>query len=173
LVPYDVALSRLDGRCRKLGQFGHAEIQTRQVADRLRALVRRQACPRESGGLPVAIEVFEGNVADPNVLSAQIAKLKERFAMRHVVLVGDRGMITQAHIDEELRPNRHDWITDLRAPAIRGLIEGGAPQLSSPCSARRSPMTLLEPSGSTPPSSRIKSLTPPRARISPGSRSSP
>jgi hypothetical protein len=63
-------------------------------------------------------------------VSAQIAKLKERFALRHVVLVGDRGMITQARIEADPRPAGLDWITALRAPAIRSPVEGGALQLS-------------------------------------------
>jgi len=81
-------------------------------------------------GCPIAVEVFEGNTADPMTLSAQIAKLKQRFGLAHVVLVGDRGLITQARIEADLAPAGLDWITALRAPAIRGLVEGGALQLS-------------------------------------------
>ena len=55
-------------------------------------------------GLPVAVEVFEGNAADPATLSAQVSKLKRRFGLGRVVLVGDRGMITSARIGEDLRP---------------------------------------------------------------------
>jgi transposase len=55
-----------------------------------------------ANGCPVAIEVFEGNTADPMTLTSQVTKLKERFALDHVVLVGDRGMITQARISEDL-----------------------------------------------------------------------
>jgi transposase len=78
----------------------------------------------------VAIEVFEGNTADPRTLAAQIDKVKRRFALEHVVLVGDRGMITQARIDAEIAPAGLDWITALRAPAIRELAEAGALQMS-------------------------------------------
>ena len=74
-------------------------------------------------GCPIAIEVFEGNTADPMTLADQVAKLKRRFAIDHVVLVGDRGMITEARIDEDLRPAGLDWITALRAPAIKALVE--------------------------------------------------
>jgi hypothetical protein len=81
-------------------------------------------------GCPVAIEVFDGNTADPKTLAAQIDKLKHRFHLDHVVLVGDRGMITQARITEEVRAAGLDWITALRAPAIKGLLESGALQLS-------------------------------------------
>jgi hypothetical protein len=78
----------------------------------------------------VAIEVFDGNVADPATLANQVKKLKERFALERVVLVGDRGMITEARIEEVLKPAGLDWITTLRAPAIRSLAEAGSLQLS-------------------------------------------
>jgi hypothetical protein len=81
-------------------------------------------------GCPVAVEVFEGNVGDPSTLACQIAKLKERFGLDRVALVGDRGMITQARLEEALKPAGLDWITALRAPAIRSLVEAGAIQLS-------------------------------------------
>jgi hypothetical protein len=124
LVLYDVSSSWLEGRRCELAQFGHS----RDGKSNKLQIVYGLLCAAD--GCPVAIEVFAGNVADPKTLSAQIAKLKERFALRHVVLVGDRGMITQARIEAELRPSGLDWITALRAPAIRGLVEGGALQLS-------------------------------------------
>jgi transposase len=74
--------------------------------------------------------VFEGNVGDPSTLASQIAKLKERFGLERVVLVGDRGMITQTRLEEAVKPAGLDWITALRAAAIRGLVEAGAIQLS-------------------------------------------
>jgi hypothetical protein len=81
-------------------------------------------------GCPVAVEVFAGNTGDPKTLSAQIRKVKERFGIQHVIVVGDRGMVTDARIRDDLRPEDLDWITALRAPAIRGLVDGGALQLS-------------------------------------------
>src|SRR5208283_3424447 len=80
-------------------------------------------------GGPVAVEVFDGDTADPKTLAAQIAKLKDRFGLTRVALVGDRGMITQARLDEEIKPAGLDWITALRAPAIRALLDAGAFQL--------------------------------------------
>jgi hypothetical protein len=59
-----------------------------------------------------------------------VTKLKERFGLDHVVLVGDRGMITQARITEDLKAAGLDWITALRAPALKALLEGGALQMS-------------------------------------------
>jgi transposase len=81
-------------------------------------------------GCPVAIEVFDGNTGDPSTLAPQIEKLKQRFHLDHVVLVGDRGMITQARITEDLKSAGLDWITALRAPAIKDLLNSGALQLT-------------------------------------------
>ena len=81
-------------------------------------------------GCPVAVEVFDGNTADPMTLATQIDKLKGRFGLSRVVLVGDRGMITSARIRDELKPAGLDWITALRAPQIRSLLDTGVFQLS-------------------------------------------
>ena len=74
--------------------------------------------------------MFAGNAGDPSTLATQVNKLKERFALERVVLIGDRGMITQARLEETVKPAGLDWITALRAPAIQGLVEAGAIQLS-------------------------------------------
>ena len=81
-------------------------------------------------GCPVAVEVFDGDTADPTTLGAQIDKLKDRFGLERVVLVGDRGMITEARIREDVAPAGLDWITALRAPNIKALAESGQLQLS-------------------------------------------
>jgi hypothetical protein len=82
-------------------------------------------------GCPVAVEVFEGNTADPGTLSSVITKLRQRFALKRIVLVGDRGMLTSARIRDELVPaGGLDWITALRAPQIQQLLQGGTLQLS-------------------------------------------
>ncbi len=79
----------------------------------------------------MAIEVFEGNTADPTTLGAQVDKLKKRFGLERVVVVGDRGMITSARIREDLAPAGLDWITALRAPQIQALAADNGPlQLS-------------------------------------------
>src|SRR5207344_376704 len=74
---------------------------------------------------------------DPATLTAQVAKLKQRFHLDHVVLVGNPapakaggGMITEARVETVLKPAGLDWITALRAPTIRMLLEQGAFQLS-------------------------------------------
>ncbi len=74
--------------------------------------------------------MFEGDTADPITLANQIEKLKRRFHLDHVVMVGDRGMITQARITNDVKSAGFDWITALRAPAIKALMETGALQLS-------------------------------------------
>ena len=81
-------------------------------------------------GCPVAVEVFEGNTADPGALSSQVRKLCDRFSLDRVIVVGDRGLITNARIEEDLQPSGLDWISALRAPAIRALAEQGHLQLS-------------------------------------------
>ena len=125
LVLYDVSSSYFEGRCCPLAQHGYSRDHR---GDRPQ-IVYGLLCTR--AGLPVAVEVFEGNAADPSTLSAQVSKLKQRFGLSHVVLVGDRGMITSARIGEDLRPAGLDWLTCLRAPAIQALAaENGPLQLS-------------------------------------------
>jgi hypothetical protein len=124
LVLYDVTSSYMEGRCCPLAQFGY----NRDGKKGKLQIVYGLLCAPD--GCPVAIEVFEGSTGDPATLGAQVAKLKQRFGLDHVVLVGDRGMITEARITEDIKPAGLDWITALRAPAIRGLLEGGAFQMS-------------------------------------------
>ena len=124
LVLYDVSSSYLEGRCCPLAQFGYSRDGKRGK----RQIVYGLLCAAD--GCPVAIEVFVGSTADPATLTSQVTKLKERFALDHVVLVGDRGMITQARIGNDLKAAGLNWITALRAPAIKALREAGALQMS-------------------------------------------
>jgi len=124
LVLYDVSSSYLEGRCCPLAQFGYSRDGKRGKLQIVYGLL----CAGD--GCPVAIEVFAGSTADPATLPSQVTKLKERFGLDHVVLVGDRGMITQARISEDIKSAGLDWITALRAPAIRALLKGGALQMS-------------------------------------------
>ena len=124
LVLYDLTSSYLEGRCCPLAQYGYS----RDGKPGKRQIVYGLLCAAE--GCPVAVEVFDGNVGDPRTLTAQVSKLKQRFKLDRVVLVGDRGMITQARIREDLKPAGLDWVTALRAPAIQALAAEGPLQ---PC----------------------------------------
>jgi hypothetical protein len=121
LVLYDVSSSYVEGRCCELAQFGYNRDRKRGKMQIVYGLL----CAPD--GCPVAVEVFEGNTSDPKTLVAQIDKLKQRFSLDRVVLVGDRGMITDARIREELAPAGLDWITALRAPAIQSLAADKGP----------------------------------------------
>jgi hypothetical protein len=124
LVLYDVSSSYMEGRCCPLAKRGYS----RDGRKGTRQITYGLLCAPD--GCPVAIEVFDGNAADPTTLASQVEKLKRRFHLDHVVLVGDRGMITQARISDDIKSAGLDWITALRAPAIKALLEGGALQLS-------------------------------------------
>jgi len=124
LVLYDVSSAAFEGRTCPIAKIGHARDG---VKGRLQIVYGLLAT---TAGVPVAIEVFEGNTADPKTLATQIDKLKKRFGLTRVCLVGDRGMLTSARIDSELRPAQLDWITALRAPQIKALVEADALQLS-------------------------------------------
>ena len=125
LVLYDVSSSYFEGRCCPLAQYGHS----RDHRDDRLQIVYGLLCTRE--GLPVAVEVFDGNTGDPATLGAQVEKIKDRFGISRLVLVGDRGMITSARIRDDLKPAGFDWISCLRAPAIQALAaEDGPLQMS-------------------------------------------
>jgi transposase len=124
LVLYDVSSAAFEGHTCPLGAIGHA----RDGVNGRRQIVYGLLC--SPAGVPIAIEVFDGNTADPKTLTAQIDKLKTRFGLTHIALVGDRGMLTSARIRDELRPAQLDWISALRAPQIKTLVEDGALQLS-------------------------------------------
>jgi len=124
LVLYDLTSTYLEGRCCPLAQYGYS----RDHRGDKRQIVFGVLCNQQ--GCPVAVEVFAGNTADPSTLKTQIDKLKHRFKLARVVLVGDRGMITSARLREDLAPCGLDWITALRAPAIQALAQGGPLQLS-------------------------------------------
>jgi len=124
LVLYDVSSSYMEGRCCPLAQRGYSRDGRKGTLQIVYGLL----CAPD--GCPVAIEVFDGNTGDPTTLAKQVEKLKQRFKLDHVVLVGDRGMITQARVNDDIRPASLDWITALRAPAIQDLLNSGALQLS-------------------------------------------
>ena len=124
LVLYDVSSSYMEGRCCPLAKRGYDRDRKKGMLQIVYGLL----CAPD--GCPVAIEVFEGNTGDPSTLAPQIDKLKQRFGLTHVVLVGDRGMITEARITEDVKTAGLDWISALRGPAIKDLLDSGILQLT-------------------------------------------
>ena len=120
LVLYDLTSSYLEGSHCPLAQRGHSRDGKKGTL----RIVFGLLCT--SAGCPVAVEVFEGSTADPNTVAPQVAKLRERFGLERVILVGDRGMLTAARIREDLAGvDGLRWITTLRAPTIRKLVAAG------------------------------------------------
>jgi hypothetical protein len=109
LVLYDVTSTYFEGRTCSLAKFGYNRDGKRGKLQIVFGLL----CTAD--GCPVAVEVFEGNVGDPTTLASQIGRLKGRFGLDRVVLIGDRGMITQARLEETVKPAGLDFITALRA----------------------------------------------------------
>jgi transposase len=124
LVLYDVTSTYFEGRTCPLAKRGYNRDRKRGKLQ----IVIGMLCTAE--GCPIAVEVFEGNVGDPSTVATQVDKLKQQFGLKRVVLVGDRGMLTQARIEETVKPAGLNFITTLRAPVIRGLVEAGALQPS-------------------------------------------
>jgi hypothetical protein len=124
LVLYDVSSAAFEGRTCPLGAIGHPKDGVR---GRLQIVYGLLTSPE---GIPVAIEVFAGNTGDPATVASQVTKVKDRFGITKVVLVGDRGMLTAARLREDVRPEGLDWITALRAPQVKKLARDGDLQLS-------------------------------------------
>ncbi|MGH7716801.1 MAG: IS1634 family transposase [Vulcanimicrobiaceae bacterium] len=123
LVLYDLSSSYFEGRTCPLGMRGYSRDERRGSLQIVYGLL----CDRE--GRPIAVEVFQGNTLDHQTVRTQIEKLKERFGLRRVVFVSDRGMVTTANLDL-LREQHIDWITALKAPQVKALRAEGALPLS-------------------------------------------
>jgi hypothetical protein len=124
LVLYDVSSAAFEGRTCPLGAIGHPKDGVRGRLQIVYGLLTSK------DGIPVAIEVFKGNTGDPTTVNSQVDKVKDRFGIAKVVLVGDRGMLTAARLREDVRPAGLDWITALRAPQVKALVRGGDLQLT-------------------------------------------
>jgi hypothetical protein len=116
-VLYDLSSSYFEGRSCPLAKHGYSRDHRGDRPQINYGLL----CSDE--GIPVAIEVVEGNVGDPKTIPAQVAKLKDRFGLDRVVVVGDRGMVTEARIREDVVGAGYDWISALRHGAIRPMVE--------------------------------------------------
>ena len=124
LVLYDVSSSSYEGRTCPLAYFGHNRDGDKQLPIIVYGVMT------DGEGRPVAVEVYPGNTGDPTTVGDQVEKLRERFGLQRVVLVGDRGMLTQPQIDKLQKHPGMGWITALKSGAIRDLVEQGALQLS-------------------------------------------
>jgi hypothetical protein len=124
LVLYDVSSAAFEGRTCPPGAIGHPRDGVRGRLQIVYGLLTSK------DGVPVAIEVFAGNTGDPKTVASQVDKVKDRFGITRIVLVGDRGMLTAARLREDVRPEGLDWITALRAPQVKKLVRGGDLQLT-------------------------------------------
>ena len=125
LVLYDLTSSYFEGRHCPLAKFGHSRDERSGNPQIVYGLLT------DARGCPVAVEVFAGNTADPNTVKGQIDKLRQRFGLARVILVGDRGTLTSARLREDLQKQPGlEWITALRAPQIQTLAKQGALQMS-------------------------------------------
>ncbi len=124
LVLYDVTSSSYEGRTCPLAHFGH----NRDGDQHLPIIV--YGVMTDGAGRPLAVEVYAGNTGDPTTVGDQVEKLRQRFGLERVVLVGDRGMLTQPQIDKLQQHPGCGWITALTSGAIRELVAKGALQLS-------------------------------------------
>ena len=124
VVCYDLSSSYVEGTKNELARFGYSRDGKRGTRQVEYGIVATR------DGQPLAIEVFPGNTADPASFAAITAATRERFGLRRVVFVGDRGMITQARIATLAATEGFGWVTALRAPAIRALAGAGAIQPS-------------------------------------------
>jgi len=123
LVLYDASTSYYEGKTCPLAHFGH-DRDGKSLPVILYGLLTDQA------GRPIAVEVYPGNTSDPKTVAEQVDKLKERFGLSQVVLVGDRGMLTSAQINKLKEHSGLGWISCLRSGAIRSLIDKGYLQRS-------------------------------------------
>jgi len=124
LVLYDVTSSYYEGRTCPLARFGHNRDRKKGKLIIVYGLLTDEA------GRPVAVEVYPGNTGDPTTVPDQVEKLRKRFGLCRVVLVGDRGMLTQTQIDKLKDYPGLGWISALRSHAIRKLVNGGSLQMS-------------------------------------------
>jgi transposase len=117
LVLYDVTSSYYEGHTCPLAKFGHDR-------DEKGKRIIAYGTLTDHEGRPVAVTVYPGNTGDPSTVPDQTAKLKERFGLDHLILVGDRGMITETQIARIKELPGIGWISALRSSAIRKLMEG-------------------------------------------------
>ena len=124
LFLYDVTSSYLEGECNALGDWGY----NRDRKKGKKQLVVGLLC--DEGGGPVSVEVFPGNTNDVKTFTNQISKVAGRFGCQRVTLVGDRGMIKSAQIEQLRQREEFYYITALTQPQIETLLKGGVVQMA-------------------------------------------
>ncbi len=123
MVLYDLTSSYFEGVTCPLARLGKSRDRKRGTLQVNYGLVSTK------DGCPVSVSVYEGNTGDPTTLMEQAEKVRDDFGIGEVVLIGDRGMITQKQIDELRLAGGFDWITAMKTGGIRKLVEGGVLQL--------------------------------------------
>jgi len=123
-VLYDVSSSYYEGRTCPLAFFGHSRDDKRGLPIIVYGVMTN------AEGCPIAVQVYEGNTADPATVADQVEKLRGDFSLKRVLLVGDRGMLTQTQIEILKQHPGLGWISALRSRAIRDLVRQGHIQLS-------------------------------------------
>jgi len=123
LVLYDLSSSYFEGSCCPLAKLGYSRDGRRGMLQVNYGLLTD---PR---GCPVAVSVYEGNVSDSQTLMPEVKRVREEFGVEQLVIVGDRGMISNKAIDELRESEGVAWITALKSVSIRALIEQGQLQL--------------------------------------------
>ncbi len=123
IVLYDLSSSYFEGSTCELAALGYNRDGKRGKLQVNYGLLT------DGRGVPVAISVFEGNTADADTFMPQVTQLRERFGIDEMVLVGDRGMIAQTHIDALRAEAGVQWITALKSGSLRVLASDGALQL--------------------------------------------
>ena len=123
---FDLSSSWLEGRCCPLAARGYSRDGKKGKLQIEYGLLTDPA------GRPVAVRVFPGNTGDPGAFTAIVDVVRDKFGLAKMVMVGDRGMITSARIDALTQTDAdYEWITALRAPAIKKLMADDGPlQLS-------------------------------------------
>lgn len=124
VVLYDVSSSYYEGHTCALARYGH----DRDGHTGRPIIVYGVLTDGE--GRPVAVDVYPGNTGDPTTVPDQVAHLQTEFGLARVVLVGDRGLVTETQLRTVRAHPGIGWISALRSPAIRELIESGTLQLS-------------------------------------------
>ena len=137
LVLYDLSSSYVEGRHCPLAKIGYSRDRKKGTLQVEYGLVT------DGEGRPIAVEVVPGNTGDPDTVAAQVEKIKRRFHLQRAILVGDRGMLTQARIEELRGAGGMEWISALRGPQIRALLDSGAVQMG--LFDQRGPLEMVHP----------------------------